>query len=175
LKRKITLGKIDFNRTGRKINRVELELCLKTKQHGNRLVPVFTCCGSIWNSRGTDWISGGQNLDEINKFMPNNPEFQKVYRWWKLYHQNDMHAGAPRQEAEVNKYKQDHEYNYYEIVKHLTDRGLLNVPVKPDDWWRTGKPEPENGEYKYRYGSGWWYNDIPEEDLKEIEEYINDN
>lgn len=177
MKKIVNLGKIDANDTGRKINKAELEVRLEMRTHGDMIVPVFTVCGSVWNSRNTDIIMGGQCLDSMLPTCQKNPLFMKIYRWWKLYHLNDMNAGTPAQERIIKDHFKitETDYDYYEAVQVLTDVGMYTVPVKPTDWWRTGKKEPKDGVYEYRYGSGWWYNDIPDADLKEIEEFINDN
>lgn len=149
--KKVNLGKIDYYGHGRKINKVEVELALRQTDKG----PVFTACGLIWNGRGTDCLSCGQNLDEINEYI-HSDVFSEIYRLWKLYHLNDLHAGTKKQEEFVNKtFKEANEsYNYNKACEILEEAGLLI----------------DNG---YKYGSGWLYEPIPEDDLKQIEGLIN--
>lgn len=170
--RKIELGKVDFNRTGRKSNLVEIKIALKTNRNG---VEVFTASGSIYNHIQSDWISGGQNLDTINEFasMRNNKIFATVYRLWKLYHLNDLNAGTKEQmeflaRPEVQKsiergrrrknsfckydFQKEHD-SYYATVRKLKRCKLYKVKHNGKD---------------YKYGHGWIAFPIPVEDLKII-------
>ena len=139
-------GKIDYYGTGRKINAVEIEIEFKDG--------VFTASGDIWNSKRTDIICGGQCLDEIRKFIKNDT-FKKIYRLWKLYHLNDMHAGTRKQEqALADRFGGVDANNYTEQCNYLKSIGLYE----------------DNG---YKFGTGWLKYEIPEEDKKEIENLLN--
>lgn len=74
-------SKIDYNGTGRKINKITVDARLV--DHNEKL--VFAAMGEIWNSKCTDIIRGGQCLDEIAKHVY-DPLFKKLYGWWKKYH-----------------------------------------------------------------------------------------
>lgn len=115
---------------------------------------VFTCSGTIWNSKKTDCIAGGQCLDEINTtHLTNNSTFKKLYRFWKLYHLNDMHAGTPKQEKILNDYFKDSSYDYDTAVKVLEEHNCYI-------------------DNNYRYGSSWLKEEIPESDLLEIKNLL---
>ena len=86
MKKSFNFGKIDYNRTGRKSNTVTVDISYE-ERNGKK---VFTASGSIWNSRHTDIIAGGQCLDTIYKYI-NHPTFKEIYRLWYKYHLNDMH------------------------------------------------------------------------------------
>lgn len=145
--RTFDFGKIDYYGKGRKINKVEVEIDLKETDRG----PVFSANGTIWNCKQTDCVSFGQNLDEISEYI-SSPLFKQIYRLWKLYHLNDLHAGTKAQEKIINDAfeKTNEQYDYDKACSILDKEGLLI----------------DNG---YKYGSGWLYEPIPEEDLKEIE------
>lgn len=90
-------GKYDFEGKG-KINSVEIEICLQDKKDGK----VFTASGRVWNRTHTDCIMGGQCLDEIAdncKEIANDATFKKIYKFWTLYHLNDMHPECEHQNA----------------------------------------------------------------------------
>lgn len=140
----------------RKIHAVEVEVCLEEK-NGR---PVFTASGTVWNSKRTDCVMGGQCLDRLNNVtaLRNNPLFAKIYRLWKLYHLNDTHAGTQEQEAALEElYKQNPNTGYDECCDYLKSIGKYEV-------MHNGKP--------YKYGHGFIYYPIPEEDLKEMMELI---
>lgn len=174
MRRTIEFGKIAYYGS-RKINAVSVDIELR------RLggVPVFTIdpetkervytgetteyyeelsiCGSIWNAKKTDIVCGGQCLDEIAKYVK-APLFKEIYRLWKLYHLNGMHAGTEEQDAAIDEWKaQGNEYDYKKVCDYLKEIGLYEVEYN-------GKP--------HRYGTGWLHREIPEDDLKRIKEII---
>lgn len=149
MKKIISLGKIDFYGIKRKINLVTLEIELKEKDNKK----ILSICGNVWNNKKTDIIYNGQCLDDLFPFYKNNKLFQKIYRLWKLYHLNDMHAGTPKQEKFLNDNIQKHNWDYKKCCNLLKRHGLLH----------------DNG---YEYGTNWLYEAIPENDLKLIYEII---
>lgn len=158
MKKLFKFGKIDFNGCGRKINAVEIEMELKEK-NGHK---CFSVCGDIWNSKHTDIICGGQCLDDIKPYMHNNSLFKEIHRLWKLYHLNDMNAGTKEQKAALDKAvetgKLSKRYDYKESCDYLKSIGKYEVEY--------------NGE-PYKYGHGWITYDIPDDDLRKIEELLN--
>ena len=150
MKKAFEFGKIDYYGRGRKINKVTVEMELKESDNG----PVFTVCGDIWNNRMTDCICGGQCLDTIKEYLPHNKLFLEIHDLWKKYHLNDMNAGKEKQTAAVKDWlAQGNRFDYTEVCKYLESIGLLY----------------EDG---YKYGSGWIYRAIPEQDLKRINELM---
>lgn len=153
-----SFGKIDANNCGRKVNEVVLVVALDNADTNK---PRFSVCGEIYNSRGTYLISGGQCLDELNTYetIRSNPLFQKIYKWWKTYHLNDLHAGTIEQEAAIQELENSgYTYSYDTACDYLKSINLYEVIVD-------GKP--------YKYGHGWLYREIPENDLKEIKELLS--
>ena len=149
----ISFGKIDYNHTGRRNHLVTVDLELRDTKHG----PEFSCRGTIWNTRKTDCVCGGQCLDTIAEYVK-APLFREILRFWKLYHLNSMHAGTPEQEAAIKIWEdQGNRYEYKAVCEMLKDLGLYEVEHE-------GKP--------YKYGHGWLYQPIPEADLQRIREII---
>ena len=139
-KAKASFGKIDYYGNGRKSNEVEIEMQLKDG--------VFTASGSIKNARGTDSISGGQNIDEIADMMKGNKDVQEIRDLWHKYHLNDMHAGTEKQEEALEKKFGGVNANKYdEQVAYLKSIDLYE----------------DNG---YRFGSGWLKREIPDDDKR---------
>ena len=109
MKKTFNFGKIDYMNRGRKDCAVDVTISLEerggekvldkdgnfTGDYCNKYVE-FTACGNIWNHLHSDIYSGGQNIDEIAKYVK-TPLFQKIYIFWKKYHLNGMHAGTPEQ------------------------------------------------------------------------------
>lgn len=143
----ISFGKIDFNNTGKKINEVEIEV-----NYSNDRLSI---CGSVWNSKKTDIIAGGQCLDEIKPYLKNDKKFNYIYLLWKKYHLNDMNAGSPLQQMFIDELKLDN-YDYEVVCKELEKAGLL----LDESYIYDDKP--------YRYGSAWLFKPIP----NEIKQYI---
>lgn len=149
----IEIGKIDYIRSGKKSNLVTLELELKNILLGK---PVFTCSGNIYNHIKTDCYCFGQILDKINSYFSKHVLFSKIFRLWKLYHLNDMHAGTEAQEDALdikfgNKYPE-----YKECCEYLKSINLYE----------------DNG---YKYGHSWIYREISSADLIEIINIIDKN
>ena len=146
MKKIIDFGKIAYS-GNRKINAVTIEVELSEDEK-----PVLSISGDVLNSRGTDDVICGQCLDELLPYFKNNAKFKEIYRLWKLYHLNNLHAGT---EAQENLLKEHHVTNYQEACDLLKKHHLYK----------------DNG---YRYGSGWLYRSIPENDLKKIIEIIEE-
>lgn len=150
MKKTIKLGKIDGYGNGRKMCLVELEIELT--DDGN-----FSVCGGVWNSRRTDYIMGGQCLDEIYPHLKNNPKFKQVYEWWKKWYLNDMHAGTEKQESALEQAGlTGWASNYTECCEYLESIGLLY----------------DNG---YEFGTSWLKREIPAEIQEQMRNFIKEN
>lgn len=177
----INLGKINFNGTGKRYP-AEITIELRTRggdptftiENGQHIptghtTPTYTelsICGDVWNTKHTDIVMGGQCLDEMSKYIK-TPEFKKIYTWWKKYHLNGMHAGTPEQEAFLKDHFNGQRVDYSEQCEALKAANLYEV-------YFTGKTIGR--EYKnelYKFGHAWIINDIPENELNEIRDYIN--
>jgi hypothetical protein len=142
--------KIAFNGT-RKINTPEVEIALEC----NNSKYEFSACGSIWNSKHTDTITGGQCLDTMYKYLKHDKLFKEIYRLWKLYHLNGMRSGTIKQEQALDDAEKAgvRLFDYDDSCKYLESIGLLE-----DDG--------------YKYGTKWLYRAIPEDDLKIIKDLL---
>lgn len=151
MRKKVNFNKIDFYGTGRKVNQVELKLELRETSKGLE----FSCCGLVWDSEHTDIVCGGQCLDTLVPFFKHNKTFMQIHSWWKQYHLNGMHAGTEAQEEALksSKWGGVNANCYTAQCEYLESIGLL----------------VDNG---YKYGSGWLYRAIPQEDLKQIQDFI---
>ena len=152
MKKTIEFGKIDYDKRERKTNAVDISIELKDEK-GHETLSI---CGNIWNGNHTDVICCGQCLDEINIYLKNNKIFKKIYRLWKLYHLNDMHAGTKKQEEFLKSHNIENWANEYKKTCEILEKyGFLY-----DDG--------------IKFGSTWHYWEIPENDLKEIKELIQE-
>ena len=153
MEKKISFGKYAV-RSKRKINEVVVRLRLSNVAEG----PVFSASCEVWNGKHTDIVMGGQCLDEVARLCPlkYNKRYKEILGLWKRNHLNDMHAGTERQEEEIERWeKEGNRYDYEKVCKHLKSVGLYD----------------DNG---YKYGHGWLYRNISDEDLKRIKELINE-
>ena len=126
-------------RTDHWIIKVEMEL----KEWNN-----FTCSWQIWTE--CYW----QCREEINEILCWNKLWEKINKFWKKYHLNDLHPGTEKQEKRLNENWIENRANDYEnVCKKLEDAWLLY-----DDW--------------YKFGSGWKRFEIPYLDLKKIQQLI---
>ena len=127
----------------------------------------LSICGAIWNRIHTDWLSGGQNLDEIAKYIK-TPLFREIYGYWKRYHLNGMNAGTPEQTAAIEEWKQaGNKYDYTAACEELKRRGLYEVNFTGKTVGRVYNNEP------YKYGHGWIIEERPPEVVARITEIIS--
>ena len=160
LHKTIKCGKLDWNGTGRRTNEAELELSLERRDGHWR----FSCCGAVWDRRHSDWIAGGQCLDEMFRHEEMKP-WSEIHALWQKHHCNDLHAGTPKQEKAVEAWsrrreKQGKRYDYGEACGMLKRKGLY----EDKDYLYDGKP--------YKYGHAWLKEDIPEADLEKIRKWM---
>lgn len=161
----IILGKAAYS-SNRKTNLVELRIELKNNGHETNYetlvdlkdVPVFSMSGGIWNSSHSDYVSCGQNIDEIKELFPENKQVQRLAEIWELYHLNNFNAGTKKQcdavdlwrkENNIKGWDYDKACEYLKSIDLYEDRGI-------------------------KYGSTWLYKPIPENILSEIKEIIKD-
>lgn len=86
------LGYIPYNSPNSQ-NNVTIEMELKTKDNKK----VLSICADVWTESKKNIVIGGQCLDELKPYFTNNALFNDIYRLWKLYHLNDMHADCTHQ------------------------------------------------------------------------------
>lgn len=96
MKRVIHFGKIDYYNRGRRENTAKIIIEYRTIKEEKKELSIY---GEIWNMTNTDILSGGQNLDDMHKYLKLNKKFMTIYRLWKLYHLNGMHPECEHQHA----------------------------------------------------------------------------
>ena len=133
----------------RKLNTPEIEMTLRYDDNK----PELSICGYLWNARHTDCVLGGQCLDRLKDYLGEDELFNKLYRLWKLHHLNGLHAGTLLQEQALSKIDRK-DRDYYYDCKYLEEIGLLY----------------DGG---YKYGTSWLYREIPEEDMRIINELLD--
>lgn len=95
MKRKFDFGCIDFEGRGTARNRVTVDM--EYKKDGDK--KRFSVSASVWNTRHSDIVCGGQCLDTIAPYI-DSPLYSEILRLWELYHLNDMHPECEHQHAE---------------------------------------------------------------------------
>ena len=93
-------------------------------------------------------------MDTINEFLSKDKLFSKIYKFWKKYHLNDLHAGTPKQEKALKKVELLGGNYYDEACEYLKSINLYE----------------DNG---YKYGSSWLKEEIPTKDLNEIKKLLS--
>lgn len=182
MKKTFDFGKIDLCGTGR---RYPVTVTAELEQRGGDKVfrwdPVtreyietgettpeyieFTASASI----GARY--GGQCLDEIDKHaaqLSDLDTWKELYKFWKLYHLNGMHAGTPEQEKAIEEWKKaGNKYEYKKACEYLESVGLYEVEFSGKTVGRMYEKEP------YLYGHAWIVQDIPGADLLRIEHILS--
>ena len=148
------LGKIDYNNSGRKNCEAVIEWELKNGK--------FSMSAQIWNPKKTDIYAGGQCVDEVAAYFPENKIAQRMVEVWQEWHLNDLTAGSPKQEAAVKQWRinnNNHQWAYNEICEYLKSIDLL----VDKSFLHNSKP--------YSYGSAWLKTEIPLEIQNEVKSW----
>lgn len=151
-KAKLDFGKVDAEGKG-KVNRVVVEIELRGDAPKSHL-PLSTTkglelsiCGQVHNARGSDWLSGGQNYDELAELLPHSPLMSEIVGVWKRWHLNDMNAGDSVQEDYL---RENGRGKSYEETREILDKaGLLT----------------HDG---YEYGTAWKSEELPAHIIKQV-------
>lgn len=170
-------GKIDYFRTGRKINAVTVEINIHKcggdpirNRFGETIpgetTPVyleFSAVCFVWNARKTDICAGGQCFDELKHYLFGNRQFMAIYKLWQNWHLNGMQAGTPEQENAVNDWiRAGNKYDYTAVSEYLKNIGLFEVNYTGLTVGRVYNNEP------YKYGHGWIVKTLPADVIETI-------
>ena len=161
MQEKIEFEHIAYEYAGRWINWTELEVKLREytgKYMTIDLDPIesyteLSICGAVWNSRKTDWVTGGQCLDSMLPHLSHSKRFVRLHSLWERWHLNGMNAGTRIQRNFVNRYLwlTGDRYDYMEVCAALQDEGLLT-------------------DRKYHYGTAWLVEQLPQDIIQEVRE-----
>ena len=189
MKKVFNFGKIDYTGKGRKAYPVTVTVELR-KRGGEKTFTVnpatkertytgnttpeyveLSICGDIWNTKKSDIVRGGQCLDTINKYrnqLTDKAVFDELYKFWKLYHLNGMHAGTPEQEKAIEEWEAaGNKYEYTAVCEMLKERGLYEVVFSGLTVGRKYENEP------YKYGHAWIIQELPGDVLLRVEHLIS--
>ena len=116
---------------------------------------------SVWLEEGREFRCGGQAFDDVLATVPmlnNDAVYMKLYKLWKEYHLNDLHAGTMKQEGYLRAYEKWHGVkldanNYDKACEVLKEAGLF---------------EDEG----VKYGHSWVTWEIPGPAVEEIKELL---
>ena len=97
-------------------------------------------------------------MDELIAFkeLKHNKQLLLINDLWKKYHLNDMNAGTPEQSQALETWHKENgtRFDYTKDCEYLKGINLYEVTL--------------NDGSLYRYGHGWLYREIPENDLNTI-------
>jgi len=164
MKKEISFGKIDYNGCGRKINEVTIEISLIEKECRSWLTNekintmVFSCSGNVWNTKHSDIVAGGQCLDSLLPYFKDNVLFGQIYQLWVKYHLNDLKSGNKEQCDLIEQWRKENGVSNIWAYERCCDY------LKSIDKYEIGY---------FKYGHGWWCEEIPTEIVNEIKEIIN--
>ena len=182
MKKTFNFGRINFNGTGRRYP-VTVEAELK-RRGGEKILRRDPASGKMIETGETtpEYIEftasasigarcGGQCLDEINKHrreLADRDAWDELYKMWKLYHLNGMHAGTPEQEKAIYEWKAaGNKYEYGAACEYLKSVGLYEVEYTGLSIGHRMEKEP------YKYGHAWIIQEIPGADLLRIEQLLS--
>jgi hypothetical protein len=157
MRKTIALGKVDYNKSGRKNCLAELEISWDGKR--------FSATAGIWNPRRSDYYTCGQCVEEVAGYFPENQLAQRILAIWRDWHLNDMRSGSPAQEAwlKANPVAAVYPESHYQKASDALKTAGLN----PDPGYlHNGKP--------YEYGHAWLTEELPAEIASEIQGWFAD-
>ena len=136
---------------------VTVEVELRQEQKGLEL----SICGNVWNKRKTDVLCCGQNndtlLEHLNKheFKTLNESFvtlRKLFAVWERWHLNGTRAGCEHQRKLLRDKTKHPDHDYTKLIE-----------------FAEFKKCPECG---YSYGSQWLHEELPEEVIKFVTDFV---
>lgn len=163
MKKTFDFGKIGYDNPSHKINKVTIDVELTRSQRKDwltnekKLIYAFTADVNIWNSKCTDIVAGGQMFEELLPYFKNNELFTQIYNLWYRWQSNDLKSGNKEQCDLILKWRKDNKIP--NIWAYEQECGYLKS---------IGKYEIED----FKYGFGWWCEEIPTDVLEEIKNIL---
>lgn len=151
------LGKVDYTNSGKR----NCEAAITWSLEGGR----FSMCAEIWQANKRDIYTGGQCVDSVAAYFPNDKKAQRMVAIWREWHLNDMTAGSPAQESWLKANPLDPKsYAYPKSHYEVASAALRAAGLNPDPGYQhNGKP--------YSYGSAWLSRELPADVVSEIESW----
>lgn len=119
----------------------------------------FSMQAERWLPNKRDISEGGQCVDRIAGWFPNDAKAQRMLAVWQRWHLNDMHAGSQVQEEWLRANPGDPtEYAYPKSHYEVASAKLAAAGFNPD----------ADG---YKYGHAWKSEVIPDDVIAEIESW----
>ena len=156
-KRFFDLGYINYSGSTIK-NKVTAEVSLK--ENG-----TFSASLYVWTCNKKTGLEGGQCFYQLQRLI-HNPIFDTIFKFWKRWHLNAIHAGLMVQEEALEKVGLANAY-YTVQVDHLKKVGLYEVPITQLKKSREILPSYFKKD-TYCYGEAWIKRIIPRKELTEI-------
>jgi len=162
MKKEFDFGKIDYNSIGKRVNTVLVEVELFEKKCKNfetneiELMWCFSCSCGVWNGRKTDIIAGGNLFSELKTFIK-NPLLETISILYNKWNLNDLKSGSKTQCEAIELFRKENNmggiWAYEQECNYLKSIGIY-----------------EDGDF--RYGIGWWCQEIPNEVVEEIKNLL---
>ena len=140
MRKTFNFGKYAVANSNRKANEITVKVELRETEKGLE----FSASGSVWNSKHTDIIMGGQCLDDLVPYLKNNKTFKTILDLWHKYHLNGTKAWCPCEHEEnagehVKVYKLRYNSEGEKLSKirdlgkftqfiEVTEEGMKNIP-----------------------------------------------
>lgn len=156
-KRFFDLGYINYSGSTVK-NKVTADVSLK--ENG-----TFSASLYVWTCNKKTVLEGGQCFYQLQSLI-HNPIFDTIFKFWKRWHLNDIHAGLIVQEEALEKVGLG-EALYDTKVDYLKSVGLYEVPISKLKKSREILPSYFKKD-TYCYGEAWIKRIIPRKELTEI-------
>lgn len=119
----------------------------------------FSMCAEHWLPSKRDIQQGGQCVDTIAAWFPDDAKAQRMVEVWKRWHLNDMRAGSQAQEDWLRAHPLDPKsYAYPKSHYIVAGAALAAAGLNPD----------ADG---YKYGHAWKTEPLPPEIVAEIESW----
>ena len=144
---------------------IELTLTLKDTEDGPALLVHTTLTPSGSHDAMLSTQASGIAVGMLRGAYPDDPYVEELTRLVAAYDRNHMHPGTERQEAAVKDAVEKGK------LRQITQTGiacyLKSIRLYVDDSVRDADGSP------HRYGHGWVYTGIPEDDMQKIADIIS--